>query len=979
MTVTIQTKKLDNPYVGPGPYLRPLPNQASHPFRGRNKETKALVDKLLAFRAVLFYAQSGAGKSSLINAGLISVLETKHHFEILPVCRVSSAQQNFPSNINIFTFNVMQYLDKEISEDQLAAIPSLSHFLLHLNPKETDHGTRFVYTESTDEPAYTPNNGQLEIPKRLLVIDQFEEIFTNHLEAYQQRQDLFIQLNEALQVDPFLYLLIAIREDYLGRLSPYTHLLEGLEARFYMEYMKEAEGKQAIGEPAREFGKPFTDDALQQLANNLQQFQIHSPEGKKQFEESEYIEPVQLQVVCHQLWEELRGNPEREITIEAITEIAKTALKQSNAPSQDSQEEELLATYIETALGGFYEQVVQKIIRNPELQISEDKLRTWFSRTLITEEHTRGLVLRRQNEAGGLPEPIVAELEEKYLIRTYNRSRSAWIELIHDRFVQPILDANTQWLKTQPLTLQLARNWESYDKQPQYLLGKTRLQEILKTNWQDLSPLVTEYVETSQEVWIEEEEKRKQEQIVREQQLRVELAEQNASRQKMLTRIALGLFGVAVLAAIFAGFSWKDANDSAATATVAQGQAQANSSLAQTREAEAVISRNEAIQQREISENNAAQAQQLIAQLKTSLPTATEMPERTTTQMPTANPTSNDGPLPTPTFDKTPTYLPTPPQLAELAFIPSGQFYLGRNYTQVHQTAFWIDKYEVSNHQFEIFVQETNYETTAEQGGFSWTWVDGSWQWLAGASWRFPQGLNAQNIEGKGDYPVVHVSWLDAVAFCEWKDKRLPTEREWVKAARGGNDARVYPWGDEFNPQNVNGCDISCFEESNQYDEFNDGYMLSAPVNSFPNGASPYGVFNMAGNVWEWIGENFYPTSNDDQLARLGGSSQNSEVGVQIDARSPWSKLGTDLVVGFRCAKDFRNLLLSTPWMQGEDVWAIQQRLFDLGYNEVGPIDGIFGVQTEQAVRNFQKDNGLFVDGIAGEITMTKLFEGINE
>ena len=187
--------------------------------------------------------------------------------------------------------------------------------------------------------------------------------------------------------------------------------------------------------------------------------------------------------------------------------------------------------------------------------------------------------------------------------------------------------------------------------------------------------------------------------------------------------------------------------------------------------------------------------------------------------------------------------------------------------------AFRVGACAVSNAQFAAFVDATRYTTEAER--FGWSFVfhllvpedvrrrhpqrpDATPWWVpvTGAIWRYPEGPGS-TLEGRGDHPVVHVSWSDAVAFAAWAGARLPTEAEWEYAARGGLVQRRYPWGDSLTPRRKHRCNIwqGEFPERNTLD---DGYLGTAPVDAYtPN---RYGLFNTAGNVWEWCSDWFHPT-----------------------------------------------------------------------------------------------------------------------
>jgi iron(II)-dependent oxidoreductase len=218
--------------------------------------------------------------------------------------------------------------------------------------------------------------------------------------------------------------------------------------------------------------------------------------------------------------------------------------------------------------------------------------------------------------------------------------------------------------------------------------------------------------------------------------------------------------------------------------------------------------------------------------------------------------------------------------------IPAGPFTMGSEdgdpedgpARQVDLPAFEIDRFEVTNADYAAFVSETDYVTFAEEQGFG-TWRD---------MWR----------AGKDNHPVVMVTWHDAVAYCEWLGKRLPTEAEWEKAARG-TDGQVFSWGNEWDPDKAN------VKER--------GLRGTAAVGSFSAGASPYGVDDMIGNVWEWTADWYLPYPGNTiadpfygekfRVTRGGGwfDVEPQATTFNRNAADPNKTANDDL--GFRCAR----------------------------------------------------------------------------
>lgn len=282
-----------------------------------------------------------------------------------------------------------------------------------------------------------------------------------------------------------------------------------------------------------------------------------------------------------------------------------------------------------------------------------------------------------------------------------------------------------------------------------------------------------------------------------------------------------------------------------------------------------------------------------------------------------------------------------------MRLIPAGEFAMGneRDYGfpadgegPVHGVkidAFWIDAMAVTNEQFNAFVKVTHYKTDAERFGWSFVFaghltpqqranavrlvVQGSEWWcrVDGATWRHPEGPGS-TIKGRWAHPVVHVSWNDAHAYCEWSGRRLPTEAEWEYAARGGLPAgNRFPWGDELEPAGRHRMNVWQGEFPN-HNTVADGHYGPAPVKTYrPNG---YGLYQMTGNVWEWTWDwfdaGYYrvatqenptgPAEGERRVMRGGSYLCHASYcnRYRVDARSSNTPDSTATNLGFRCVRD---------------------------------------------------------------------------
>ncbi len=947
----------------------------------------------MARRASLFFAQSGAGKSSLLRAGLIPELTRQETIGrgrrarsyqkmwVLPILSVGGA---IPSQItepidNIYVFSALFSLLPDTEPNNLARLSLVE-------------GLRPLFTADEGEvPGSSPQSHSLQPGDiaTLLVFDQFEELFTQHVTRWSDRESFFRQVAQAIEAYPTLHVLFTMREDYIAELTPYINLLpEQLRPRFRLERLQRDAALQAVEQPAAKAGRIYDEGVAEELVDNLRRTQSgrlgHGHPGRKGETETlgEYVEPVHLQIVCHQLWNNL---PSNEVVI-----LAKDVKEFGD---------------VDQALTGFYEDALARVIH--QTKVSERRLRTWFDTQLITPAHTRDLVYRGSTKTEGLPNEAVDILNDAYIIRANVRGQDTWYELAHDRLVEPIWASNRNWLVTYSNPLATAmQEWLAAGRDPRKLLRGRRLkaaQAYTDNHPEDVLEEEQAYLEESlrylnpfalaTQAWLDsarnperlldgsqleearayakdhpEEPSREEKEFLAES-IRQQEARQAAARQAAVRRRNVLIAGtivvvvlavlslLAVISALNAGrqkataeaeralaqTAQAEAVNSETTAIAAQAEAdalaleaQANANAAVTSEFEAQAQQataeaasTSAIEQQAtaIAERNSAiearatLAANLEALLATLEPTATATPAPTPTVTPAGllppPPIEPLGPSPTPTPDLRATAAIASLQRdlanvratqtvvaldSSMVRVPDGLFKMGslrdpsalpgldqnlepQNDEFPQRTVilpeFWIDRTEVSN---------ADYGRCVEAGVCK------------------PQSGGDPSYHNQPKMPVIFVSWEDAQTYCRWVGKRLPTEAEWEKAARG-IDGRIWPWGNTLQADPVPRANI---QESNlnRIDE----------VDAFRNGASPYGALNMTGNVWEWTADWYKPTyyaERPDPDRSPSGPSEEESTGQKVIRGGSYRTPGVDAYtaernavspspafdIGFRCLR----------------------------------------------------------------------------
>jgi len=474
-----------NPYVGPRPFEHD--EEDARRFFGRSQETQEIVSFIFGHPVALVYAQSGAGKTSLFNASISINLEQKG-FDVLPLTRVGGG---VPENValnkikNIYIFNALLKMDPK-TDPRKYLTTSLTEFLK-------------LRSEMLGDDARP----------RAIIFDQFEELFTFTPEDWrEQRKGFFLQVVEALADDPLLRVVFVIREDFLAELDPYARdLPERMRIRYRLERLGEQAALKAIKDPLAKTNRSFAPGVAEGLVKELLKTRSVDATGAMIDVEGQYVEPVQLQVVCVTLWSSLESD---------VTEIQQPHLKDFD---------------VSHALSDFYESAIESAAK--ETGVREAKIRNWFGNILITPMKTRSNAFRGGKSTGNLDNNVVDFLESRHIIRAEFRAGARWYELTHDRLVEPILDSNVAWLEAlSPLQRQAAL-WNDQNRSESWLSADQALiehEQWAKDHPDEMTKIEEEFLEACRKYQTQVNERQEM------QRRELEMAQNLAKQQEQLAK-----------------------------------------------------------------------------------------------------------------------------------------------------------------------------------------------------------------------------------------------------------------------------------------------------------------------------------------------------------------------------------------------------------------------------------------------------------
>jgi YVTN family beta-propeller protein len=448
------------------PFQGPLPfGEADKDwFFGRDEEADEILSLILGHKAVLIYAQSGAGKTSLLNAKIIPELKERE-FYVLPVARVSHRKMQAQTKPESTKDS-----GQSKTGNHLASVESLYTNLFMQNAIQSlssdddpSASKRITLSQFLDTKLRTVKDKTRRGKQKPIVIifDQLEELFTLYPDRWREmQQNFFGQIGDALVRDDFrLRVILVIREDFLAHLDPFAGILpEKLRPRFRLERLNKGEAKEAIEEPLRKAKDFYQDSDINQriigllgvasitmdatshlphesinmvdkIVDNLCTIRIEIPNEGTTDVMGEFVEPIYLQIVAQRLWEKLESSHIYEI----------------NTDLED----------VDQALTEFFVRHVGDSAR--DTGVYNGDIRIWCEKKLITSSGTRNSVHKGHNWTGGMPNKVVDSLEKKHLIRGELRPSGKWYELTHDRLITPVIKSNAEWKNSLQIELEKKR------------------------------------------------------------------------------------------------------------------------------------------------------------------------------------------------------------------------------------------------------------------------------------------------------------------------------------------------------------------------------------------------------------------------------------------------------------------------------------------------------------------------------------------
>lgn len=385
-----------NPYVGPHPYRR----ADAVRFFGRDRESREVRSLWLAERVVVLHGPGASGKTSLLHAGILPLLEREQDVEILPIGKVSH-QAAHPlierPEHNGFTFALLSHW---APAEPPTPGTTVAGFLRARPRRLNEFG----------EPATV-----------LAAIDQFEDVFTAFLGRREEREALIGELAEALRTVPELRLLLVVRDDQLASIASYErHLSPDSFAYVRLEPLSVESAVQAVRGPLEGTGRSFAPGADRDIVDRLRSVTYHDLTGEVSTLRHERVEPLFLQIVCDRLWREL---PDDVRTIQA-SDVADFA-------------------DVDRALTDFYDAAIRDVAL--ETGESQGRLRGWIESTFVTENGTRGLAYRGIETTADMPNKVVDAFTDHHLLTPEQRALTTWYQLSQDRLISPVINSNQEW------------------------------------------------------------------------------------------------------------------------------------------------------------------------------------------------------------------------------------------------------------------------------------------------------------------------------------------------------------------------------------------------------------------------------------------------------------------------------------------------------------------------------------------------------